>query len=485
MKLTKALLLLLLLQSLAGICFGQQNLVYNHYFINPYLYNPSYLASNGHTELSGNFRKGWGDYQTATASIQFPVNYKIGIGANFYNDKAGIYRTNTGYLTFAYQVHFGKDFTKINRLGFGLSGGFTSSRLDLSEVSNPDDPAYRVTSVTGVQGQFGVNYQYQGLKIGFALPKLLKSRVVTSNPGDSAVSPFESTIATLSYDFRLSERISFEPYLLYRTNKNMPSQYEVLGVLKIDNVGWVGAAYRQEYGASAFLGLNVKERIKVGYAYEFAPNQVTGVGGGSHEVQLIVRLSKKKKERPVPVVEKVTGDIIEDPEEQQTKTDSVAQNEPAEKVEEPVAQPDQKVEPKTNPVKEEPVKEGPVEPLKEGQKPEEAKQENEPINAPVTENPEEKKPETKLVTKNLDGEALAPGHYVVVGAFRSIANAKSFTRTLKTAGYPAHAAFNPEKGYYIVHMGVTPTLDEAQRLRDVYRQKSRYSFKDTWILTIQ
>jgi type IX secretion system PorP/SprF family membrane protein len=470
MKLIKALLLFLILQNLAGICFGQQNLVYNHYFVNPYLYNPSYAGSSGYTEVFLNYRRTWGDFsKTATANIQIPINYKIGLGANFYNDQTGIYRTNTGYLSFAYQIHFGKNFEKVNRLGFGLSAGYTSSKLDMEAITNPGDPAYRVTNSAGLQGQFGLNYQYQNFKIGFALPRLLKSKIVTSNAGDSAVSPFQSTIATVSYNFQLSPRIAFEPYVLYRTDKNLPSQYEVLGVLKIDNIGWIGGAYRQQYGASAFFGLNLKEKLKFGYAYEFAPNQVTGFGGGSHEVQLIVRLSKHKKERPAPV-EKVTGDMVEEP-EQADSTAIVAQEQP--KPQEQVTENEavvKKEEPVTRPVTEQPIRDQDV--TKE-------------TNLPLAKKPDEEKPETKPVTKSLDGVALAPGHYVVVGAFRSMQNAKTFSRTLKTAGYPASVAFNPEKGYYIVHMGVTPSLDEAQRLRDEYRQKSRYSFKDTWILTIE
>lgn len=473
MKLIKALLLFLIFQNLAGICFGQQNLVYNHYFINPYLYNPSYAGCSGYTELFLNYRRTWGDFsKTATANIQIPINYKIGLGANFYNDQTGIYRTNTGYLSFAYQIHFGKNFEKINRLGFGLSAGYTSSKLDMQGITNPGDPAYRVTNSAGLQGQFGLNYQYQNFKIGFALPRLLKSKIITSNAGDSAVSPFQSTIATVSYNFQLSPRIAFEPYVLYRTDKNLPSQYEVLGVLKIDNIGWIGGAYRQQYGASAFFGFNLKERLKFGYAYEFAPNQVTGFGGGSHEVQLIVRLSKHKKERPA-TVEKVTGDMVEEPEADSTtvvaQEESKKQEEPKEKEQEPIVKQEEQA---TKPATEQPI-----------QNQDAAKETNEV--KPVIENTDEKKPETKPVTKSLDGVALAPGHYVVVGAFRSMQNAKTFSRTLKSAGYPASVAFNPEKGYYIVHMGVTPSLDEAQRLRDDYRQKSRYSFKDTWILSIE
>jgi len=73
----------------------------------------------------------------------------------------------------------------------------------------------------------------------------------------------------------------------------------------------------------------------------------------------------------------------------------------------------------------------------------------------------------------------------VVGAFQSSVNAKNYAALLKRSGYPADVAFDPNKKYYFVHMGNVSDLDEAKRLRDVYRQKSRYSFRETWILSIE
>jgi cell division septation protein DedD len=91
--------------------------------------------------------------------------------------------------------------------------------------------------------------------------------------------------------------------------------------------------------------------------------------------------------------------------------------------------------------------------------------------------------EHKVETEATGG--LAPGHYVVVGAFNSQINANEFTNTLKKFGYPAHVSYYPLRKYYIVHMGNVTSLDGAKTLRDEYRRKSRYSFRDTWILTIE
>jgi type IX secretion system PorP/SprF family membrane protein len=457
MKLTKALLLFLILQNLASVGFGQ-NLVYNHYFINPYLYNPSYLGSSGYTELFLNYRKAWSGFSgapsTATLNLQVPLNYKLGVGVNLYNEQAGVLKTNTGMLSIAYQVYLGQSLSDVHKLGFGVSIGATNTGIDIEKINNPDIPASTKSNTTSIDGQFGLNYQYNNFKLGFALPRLLRTKVISEEDFNSpGLEPLQNTITTVSYNFKISPRIAFEPFLLYRTERNAPSQFEGLGVVKIDNFAWIGGAYRQEYGASAFLGFSIKEKIKVGYAYEFAPNQVSGFGGGSHEIQLIVRLGKNKKERPQPKEKEEETETVAETE----KVDSAAQEEVSkieEKAEEPVV-----ITPEKEPVTEEPVTPTP-----------------EPITQPSNESKQH---------QTLDGDNLVPGHYVVVGAFQSVVNAKKYTTTLKKAGYPAHVAFDPVKKYFIVHMGVTSSVEEAKTLRDMYRVKSRYSFRDTWILTIE
>lgn len=49
---------------------------------------------------------------------------------------------------------------------------------------------------------------------------------------------------------------------------------------------------------SRFLRIFAKGKIKVGYAYEFAPKIADGFGTGSHEIHVNVRLGKKQVSRP-------------------------------------------------------------------------------------------------------------------------------------------------------------------------------------------
>lgn len=454
MKITRPFLIIFcLFLLLGGKAAAQQNLFYSHYFLNPFLYNPSFVAPNGYSEMYLNYRKQWSGIEgaptTGTVSIHLPLSYKAGFAVSGFQDQAGVLKTTTGLLTFAYHVYLGKTMDDVHKLSFGMSAGMTSSSIDPDQQDDVSDPVVGATS--SFDGQFGMHYQLKNLKLAFAIPRLFQTYVASdegfTKPG---IDQIKSTISSISYNFKLNHRLSFEPMATYRTYENTAAQYEGLGVLRIDNIGWIGGSYRQDYGASGFVGFNIKEKLKIGYAYEFATDQINAFGDGTHEVQLVLRLGKKKLTKPEPVKrEEKTEEPMEEPAVEEVSTSVVVENE-IEIADTKVDMPESK-QPALTP-----------EPLPKGDQ--------------IV---------SEKVVKSLNGNGLPPGHYVVVGAFHSVENAKNYTHTLKRTGYPAAVAFHPEKGYYIVHMTNAPTMDEAREARDKYRQMSRYSFRDTWILTIE
>lgn len=164
MKSLKTLLFVqLVLVVVSPFAWGQQPLIYNHFYFNPYLYNPSYIAPSGYSELFLNYRNQWAGIKgapiTATVNLHVPFNYKSGIAVNFYNDEAGVLRTTSGMLSFAYNVYLGQRVENNHRIGFGLSVGVTNSYVDIGEVDNPDDPAIATNNTLYLDGQVGIHYQ--------------------------------------------------------------------------------------------------------------------------------------------------------------------------------------------------------------------------------------------------------------------------------------------------------------------------------------
>jgi type IX secretion system PorP/SprF family membrane protein len=495
----RSLFLVLICLSVSGTASAQQNLFYNHYFLNPYLYNPSFIAPNGYSEVYLNYRKQWIGFEgaptTGTVSVHLPLSYKAGFAISGYQDEAGVLKTTTGLLSFAYQVYLGKRVSDIHKISFGMSAGLTTSTIDADKVDNPNDPV--VGSTSSFDGQFGIHYQFKNLKLAFAIPRIFQTYVVSENDFNKAgIEQVKNTISSISYNIKLNDRFSFEPYVTYRTYENIDAQYEAMGVFRIDNIGWLGGSYRQDYGAAGFLGFNIKDKIKLGYSYEFATDQVNNFGDGSHELQLVVRIGKKKFSRPEPKTEEQVQEPATEQEQQPAEQTEEVQKPPVEENQNEPAAPNvqpQNVQPqqRTQEQTQQPSPTG-----EQTQQPSRTEQPLQPSQQPAQrteDTPAQNRQDTnvppaageKEQVKSLDGNGLAPGHYVVVGAFHAVENAKNYARTLKRAGYPASVAYHPEKGYYLVHMVNAPTLDEARQLRDKYRQMSRYSFRDTWILSIE
>lgn len=429
---------------------AQQNLIYNHYFLNPYLLNPSFIAPNGYSELNLNFRKQWAQFEgaptTITANLQMPVNYKMGWAVNVYNDQAGVLQTNTGAASFAYQVYLGRSTEVNHKVGFGLSMGYSMSRVDLSKADDPTDPSLTNSNTSNLDGQFGMHYQFNNLKIGFALPSLFATKVISEDAFNKPeFDALKNTFSSISYNFKFGDRLAFEPYFMYRTNAIKESQFEVLGVLKIDNLLWAGGSYRQDYGPSAFIGFFLKEKLRVGYSYEFAPDVVEGFGTGSHELHVSLRLGKKQVSRPTPTTKATLP--VEEPAKQEKVTEKTEPQEIPAAVEQP--------------------------------------KEEVPVQQPIVTQEiktEEPKPVEKVVEEKSD---LPPGYYVIVGAFKYGTNANKYANELKANGYPAIVTYSALRNFSYVHVGTFTTLEEARTVRDEYRAKSRFYFRDTWILLVK
>lgn len=461
----------------AGEMSAQQNLTYNHYYMNPFLYNPSFIAQSGYSELYLNYRHQWAGFEgapkTATMNLQLPLNYKSGLAITGYQDEAGQIKTTTGLVSFSYQIFLGRRIIDLHKVGFGISAGYTNSRISSDNTNDFSDPVLG-NRTSSLDGQFGMHYQYNQLKIAFAIPRLFQNNVAAEeNFTHQGITQIKNTITSVSYDFRLSPFVSLEPIMTYRTSEGRKPQYEALASLKFANTGWIGAAYRQDYGVFAFLGLDVKERLKVGYAYEFATKQTDQIGYGSHEVQLLVRIGKKHFGRPQLAGKSAAPNVSH-----------LASHSPDESTHD--ENDDNGTEYSEEDLDGEEIdidEDGPEINAQVWSSSEETTEEN-ALQENYTVAADEQTMKASDGPVKLNGAGLPPGHYVVVGVFVHKQNAIDYTATLKRAGYPASVAFNTAKNQYIVHMRNAPSIDEARDQRDQYRKMSRYSFRDTWVLSI-
>ncbi len=436
-----------------NVATAQESLIYNHFYLNPYLYNPSFLASKGYSELSLNYRAQLpsidGSPTTATLNLQVPFNFRSAIGLSAVSDQIGAFQTTIGLVSFRHQIFFGQRLDLNHKLSFGLSFGVVNNRIDPAKIDNPD-PALVNSNTTYFSSQFGVNYQFKNLKIGFAIPQLFEATPSSpENFSNAKINKLRNTISTLSYNFSLGPKFSFEPYAIYRTIDGLPDQYEAAAILRMNELVWGGASYRQDYGASVLVGFSLKNHIQFGYAYEFGRSQTKSVFGNTHEIQLSIKLGKEKMrpERPVSqVVEPVAVVAVEE----------------------------KKVEPE--PAKAEPeVKEEVIAPVVVV----------EAVKKPVEEVSSVVEPaHNDMEIKNEDTPHLKPGHYVVVGVFSSEENANKLIQIVNRAGYSASSNQYITPNLDFVYTQRFDSLNDAKKTLNALRKKKCFSFPDAWILNV-
>jgi type IX secretion system PorP/SprF family membrane protein len=443
-----------------SVASAQENLIYNHFYLNPYLYNPAFLASKNYAEASLNYRAQLpsikGGVSTGTLNLQVPFNFRSAVGLSVVSDQIGAFQTMIGLVSFRHQVFFGKRMDVNNKLSFGLSFGVVKNKIDPSKIDNPD-PALANSNTNYFSGQFGLSYQYQRLKIGFAIPQLFEA--TPSSPDDfsnTKIDKLRNTISTLSYDFALGSKFSFEPFAIYRTTDGAPDQYEFMGLLKMNDVVWGGGSYRQDYGASVLVGFSLKNNIQLGYAYEFGRAATKSLFGNTHEIQLSIKLGKQKArpERAAPVVEEP---VVEEPVEEKPAVEKPVVVEPEpQKIIEPIIEAEP-IKPATQPQ----VKEEVIEPAKLP----------EPIGI-------------DNVVAGKDSPNLKPGHYIVLGVFSSNENAQKLIQIVNRAGYSASSDQYVKPNLYFVYTERLDSLNDAKKLRNALRKKKGFSFPDAWILSI-
>jgi type IX secretion system PorP/SprF family membrane protein len=263
--------------------------IYNHYFSNPFFYNPSYARGKNQTELNLLHRQQWTGLNDAPKisylTLTVPVSNKIGMGLSIHNNKRGVITTTSYQAAISYKVQL----NNLTSLSFGLSGGLGRNSLDISQV-DPNDPAIArlLSSSLYLEGKAGVNLKHHNLNIGFSMPQIFDQSIVDANDFQKiGVNPFKTIVSSIGYKFQVSQSISFQPLVLYKLNKTT-NQLEGYGTVHFREAFWLGGMYRQNYGGGALAGFQISHVLQLGYSYEFAASQNSQLNFNTHEFQLSI-----------------------------------------------------------------------------------------------------------------------------------------------------------------------------------------------------
>jgi len=318
--------------------FAQNYPVYNSFYVNPFLYNPA-EALTEYTQVYALYRQQWTNVEGAPTlgalSVTSMMNEsRAGVGGKISSYKRGLLNTTDFSLTYAYGIPMGQK----NWLFLGLSGGAISNTIDMTKVTDPNDPAIANYLANNFQPAAGFGLLYRsgsGLNVGVALPQMFPSKFNSDASFNSTtVSPSDNVFISIYYKRKVESRIvskskgglkrsvktqeaiaPLEFYFNYKYSKFGNSQFEFLGKLNLSQHFWIGGSYRLPYGFTGNLGINTS-RFLIGYSYEPGNQPQTGFSQGSHEIILGLKLGKPKKFKRVAPVLRST--LVKSPTEKHT-----------------------------------------------------------------------------------------------------------------------------------------------------------------------
>lgn len=443
---------------------------YRQFFANSYLFNPAYVGINNQAELNLSYRQQWVNFKDAPVitglNLQLPTNNRVALGFSVTSDKQVLLRNSTFMATFGYVLPISEN----QSLRFGLSGGVGMNQLDLtSEELNTNDPAVVRAADNNfyVDGNVGIVYAHSGFKFGFAFTELFSSNSFNHDAFSKfAFSNLKNRLYSMSYRFNVGimQNFAIEPYVLYRQSADgLQDAWEAASLIYYKDKVWTGAGYNQNKGMAVFFGMNVKDKFRFSYSYDFPPFQSGVTATSAHELHLSLRFGKKKafpfaKTKPKPTIySRPTMDVAN------AKTDSVKNTD------------------KTNKVAKNNTSE--VKTTMPQPKTPDATAKRNPEDYSLDKNNTAKAAPVKPAGRPAKSFTITKGHYVVVGVFSLMDHSTRFTKQLLKEGYDVNVALNPKNKFYYVYIFSSYDIEEAKKVRNQYRWKNL--FKEAWVFTME
>lgn len=278
---------------------AQQLPVYIQRTSDPYLINPSFVGNNGRPQINMLYRQQWAGVQDGPkmlqADLQYPINDRMALGANVYDDRSVLLSNTSMMVTFGYKIQL----TANQTLGFGLSGGFLTYRIRLEDIAdeNANDPALfsSYNNNTKFSSQFGIHYKIKNLAVGLSLIRLVNnSNFPLERSQASSLYQFHNMIAHAVYQFPLSDKVEVRPSFAYRFGSNNVNTYDLAVLFTYDKTIQAGGGYSEYLGPNVLLRF-LKGDFQIGYAVGLPTTQALAPFGTTHEIQFKLLFGEKVK----------------------------------------------------------------------------------------------------------------------------------------------------------------------------------------------
>jgi type IX secretion system PorP/SprF family membrane protein len=492
-------LTILLIATFACCAASAQNYSnYTQFFVNPSSVNVSYTGVDGYNSIFLGYRRQWlglqGGPSLGYVSLQSPLSNRLSLGGVLISDTKGLLSASSANFSAAYAIDVGPG----KSIRFGLSLGANWNKVDVQKLNfvTAGDPMLSELMSNSFQplGSAGVSYHSKTFHAGISIPNIFAPAYISTDAVNfSKVAPFTQLIFNVSNRFYFDkEKSVVEPYVLYRLNSSLPSQFEVATIVHLKNKVWFGGSYKQNFGIAAMAGIHINKLSTLGYSYTFKNVGTNSISFASHEIQLAFLFGKRQKntmmysfvDTEIEKKKKTPAQLAAErkQKEEDAKRAALAKQQPVKKTPDTAKPKPVNVDSLANATR-----------LIEEQEKKQAQHEAElqalldahlkDSTDHIVHTPPPAVERHEHVKKGDHSKELDLSNYVIVGAFRAEENARNFDNQLVNIGFPeAHYGFVTVRNIWYVYIASADDIEEARAKRDKYRQSKM--FKDAWLLTV-
>ncbi len=305
---------------------------YTQYIVNNYVINPAITGIENYTDVKLGYRHQWlnlngtprasyitihkpigkQDFKTTATSFRVPgenprgKNYwedyeaakpHHGVGLTIQDMKAGFFDFVKAKATYAYHLGIGPKTT----ISAGVGAGISSVSIDKDAVkfNNPADPTLGNSNgqLQKVKPELdlGIYLYSANYFVGISAMQLLPQKFnYSDNQGNYGDKLKPHIFLTAGYRLQANDDISITPSVMYKYVPNTPtSQFDVNVKTQYQDILWLGASYRFQYGFSGMAGVNVSNTFNISYSYDYTTTRLNQFSNGTHEIVLGFLLNNK------------------------------------------------------------------------------------------------------------------------------------------------------------------------------------------------
>lgn len=299
--------------SFGELLYAQQLPIFSLYRDNSFVLNPAIAGSEDHGVAAVTYREQWtqvdGNPRTLSANYRSNIpRFSMGVGGQIIYDKTGPTSFMGVNLSYAYHISFAKvnpfrwpKFVRRSKLSFGISAAVYQYRLNSSdiELEQSNDQALLNSNQTAFMPNFGVGlyYYFDEFYLGYSSPQLVPFNIKFSdNQGQSVLQRDMHHYIVVGGSIPFANKKMFlEPMVWLKYVNGAPFQVDGHLRFNYDKLFWVGVAYRTSMTMVAEIGVKIRERVQIGYAFDQAFSQTSSMFGNAHEIVIAYHLKPKKR----------------------------------------------------------------------------------------------------------------------------------------------------------------------------------------------